>query len=126
MTGFFHRREDDLEDRLRSARAEPRDEFVSELSGRVRGPRFRTAARSRRFVAALVTTCVLAIPFVAFGGVSYAATAAKSAVHTVIKVDKKSQANANNPTQDQYRPGKGCGDKNHIHLREGECKKPPK
>ena len=27
---------------------------------------------------------------------------------------------------DQYRPGKGCGDKNHIHNRENECKKPPK
>ena len=26
----------------------------------------------------------------------------------------------------QYRPGKGCGDKNHIHAREDECKKPPK
>jgi len=26
----------------------------------------------------------------------------------------------------QYRPGKGCGDKNHVHEREDECKKPPK
>jgi hypothetical protein len=24
------------------------------------------------------------------------------------------------------RPGKGCGDKNHVHGREGECKKPPR
>jgi hypothetical protein len=23
-------------------------------------------------------------------------------------------------------PGKGCGDKNHVHEREGECSKPPK
>jgi hypothetical protein len=23
-------------------------------------------------------------------------------------------------------PGKGCGDKNHTHEREGECKKPPR
>jgi hypothetical protein len=22
----------------------------------------------------------------------------------------------------EYRPGKGCGDKNHIHKRHGECK----
>ncbi|HEV2071154.1 MAG TPA: DUF11 domain-containing protein [Acidimicrobiales bacterium] len=29
------------------------------------------------------------------------------------------------PTQG-VRPGKGCGDKNHIHQREGECKKAPK
>ena len=27
---------------------------------------------------------------------------------------------------DQYKPGKGCGDKNHVHERENECKKPPK
>lgn len=32
----------------------------------------------------------------------------------------KSAANA------QYKPGKGCGDKNHVHEREDECKKPPK
>lgn len=24
----------------------------------------------------------------------------------------------------QYRPGKGCGDRNHIHERHGECKGP--
>jgi hypothetical protein len=36
-------------------------------------------------------------------------------------------AQGDNPVfGDQYRPGKGCGDKNHIHLRENECKKPPK
>ena len=26
----------------------------------------------------------------------------------------------------QYKPGKGCGDKNHVHERENECKKPPR
>jgi hypothetical protein len=29
------------------------------------------------------------------------------------------------PTAD-FRPGKGCGDKNHVHEREAECKKAPK
>ena len=28
--------------------------------------------------------------------------------------------------QSQYKPGKGCGDKNHVHEREDECKKPPR
>ena len=23
------------------------------------------------------------------------------------------------------KPGKGCGDKNHVHRRQGECNKPP-
>ncbi|MGZ4393704.1 MAG: hypothetical protein ACXVRK_16555 [Gaiellaceae bacterium] len=34
-------------------------------------------------------------------------------------------ANNNNqqgPDDDQYKPGKGCGDKNHVHLRQNECK----
>jgi hypothetical protein len=26
----------------------------------------------------------------------------------------------------QPKPGKGCGDKNHAHAREGDCKKPAK
>ena len=39
-----------------------------------------------------------------------------------------SHDNGNGKSADnsQYRPGKGCGDKNHIHDRENDCKKPPK
>lgn len=29
------------------------------------------------------------------------------------------------PTPGEGRPGKGCGDKNHVHEREGECGKDP-
>ena len=29
-----------------------------------------------------------------------------------------------NSGKSQYKPGKGCGDKNHVHKRRGECKKP--
>jgi hypothetical protein len=32
---------------------------------------------------------------------------------------------AHSPAGPVY-PGKGCGDKNHVHEREGECSKPPK
>lgn len=31
--------------------------------------------------------------------------------------------NDDDPSNDQYKPGKGCGDKNHVHARENECKK---
>jgi hypothetical protein len=32
-----------------------------------------------------------------------------------------------NPSHDQYKPGKGCGDDNHVHAKENECKdKKPK
>jgi hypothetical protein len=30
--------------------------------------------------------------------------------------------NDGNASQSQYKPGKGCGDKNHIHERNDECK----
>lgn len=29
------------------------------------------------------------------------------------------------PSKHEYKPGKGCGDKNDKHDREGECKKQP-
>ena len=25
------------------------------------------------------------------------------------------------PAEDQYKPGKGCGDDNHVHFKEGQC-----
>ncbi len=134
---FFRKRQDqELEDRLRNLSAQPRDEFVRELSGHVNENRLRTTVRSRRFVAALVTSGLMLIPFVAFGGVTYAAAAAKSAVQSVAKSDNKGgdskkaedrkKADDKKPDDDQYKPGKGCGDKNHQHERENECKKPPK
>jgi hypothetical protein len=30
--------------------------------------------------------------------------------------------NPHDPDNDQYKPGKGCGDKNHVHFKEGQCK----
>ena len=33
---------------------------------------------------------------------------------------------AKSADKSEYKPGKGCGDKNHKHDRENECKKPPK
>ena len=34
--------------------------------------------------------------------------------------------NGKSADNSQNKPGKGCGDKNHEHEREDECKKPPK
>jgi hypothetical protein len=154
---FFRKRQDQgLEDRLRGLSAEPRDDFVRSLATEVRSSRVRTAMRSRRVLAAVVTSGLMLIPFAAFGGVGYAAQAAKSAAQTVSNTasnnkgndnsgannkgnnnsgdNNKGNSNAgdnnkgngNSPADDQYKPGKGCGDKNHEHERENECKKPPK
>jgi hypothetical protein len=27
------------------------------------------------------------------------------------------------PAEDQYKPGRGCGDQNHVHAQENTCKK---
>jgi hypothetical protein len=128
MTGFFRRRNDGLEDRLRGLGSEPRSDLVSELSGEIRASRIPARMRTRRFAAALVTTAMMLIPFAAFGGVGLAASAAQKAVHAVAhnqdqakgksKSKSKSQVRSQvvTPATDQYRPGWGCGDKNHIHT----------
>ena len=146
---FFRKRQDQrMEDRLRGLSAEPREDFVRSLATEVRSSRVRTAMRSRRVLAAVVTSGLMLIPFAAFGGVGYAAQAAKSAAQSVsgggsqssaktngqgnaqggsnTQSNVNSNSNSNTPDEDQYKPGKGCGDKNHEHSREDECKKPPK
>ena len=151
---FFRKRQDQrIEDRLRGLSAEPRDDFVRSLATEVRSSRVRTGVRSRRVLAAVVTSGLMLIPFAAFGGIGYAAQAAKSAAQSVSgggsqssaktngqgnaqggsntqsNVNSNSNSNTpatNTPDEDQYKPGKGCGDKNHEHERENECKKPPK
>jgi hypothetical protein len=37
--------------------------------------------------------------------------------------DEHADEDDDSPAKDQYKPGKGCGDQNHVHFREGECKK---
>lgn len=37
--------------------------------------------------------------------------------------DDDSSDDSDDPGEDQYKPGKGCGDKNHVHFKEGKCKK---
>jgi hypothetical protein len=120
MTGFFRRRNDGLEDRLRGLGSEPRSDLVSELSGEIRASRIPARMRTRRFAAALVTTAMMLIPFAAFGGVGLAASAAQKAVHAVAhnqnQAKGKTKSQVATPDADQYRPGWGCGDKNHIHT----------
>ena len=99
---FFRNRQDQgLEDRLRSLSSEPRDEFVRELSSEVRATRIPDAVRSRRFVAVLVTTALMIIPFVAFGGVNYAAASARSAVQSVSKSDSRGDNRGDNKGNNQ-------------------------
>jgi hypothetical protein len=131
-----------VEAELRRYRPEPRPDFLAALKAdlheRLRRPRI---VRRAALVTAL-TVGMLTV-FATFGGIGYASSAATSAFdvsklgrlvgisHTShpakVSTHSRSAGTSENPIfGDQYRPGKGCGDKNHIHLRENECKKTPK
>jgi ferric-dicitrate binding protein FerR (iron transport regulator) len=121
---------------LRECRPEPPAAFLVALVEDVQAHRRRRAAAPRRVLAVALCAGMLGA-FAALGGIGYASTAVKHAANVtnvaqIVGVSGGPTATSNggsethNPTFDQYRPGKGCGDKNHIHLRENECKKPPK
>ncbi len=124
----WNRRRDplDLEGQLRGGRPEPRQEFLASLSDRVRaeGRRAPRTALRVAFAAGLTALALGAVSSV--GGLGYAATGASHALGAVKKVtgSHTQSRGSDDPAEDQYgiKPGKGCGDKNHVHEREGECK----
>ena len=130
----------DLERQLRSRRSEPRQEFLSALADSLSARTGATGIGRLRVALAASLTLVLLAAFAAFGGMGYAASAASQQAKQIVQVSKAAVGvntssrskgpsvakSPNKPDQDQYKPGKGCGDKNHIHERENECKKPPK
>jgi hypothetical protein len=135
MKHFWRSEYHDVEAELRSYRPEPRPSFRMALSAdferRMRRPK---VVRRVAFVTALTVGVLSA--FAAFGGIGYASSAANSAFHVsnierLVGISHHSPradptpggGTANNPTEGQYRPGKGCGDKNHVHRRVDECKK---
>ena len=147
MKRFWQGEHHGVEAELRRYRPEPRTAFLAALSEDLQ-ERMRRPRIVRR--AALVTALTVGMltVFATFRGLGYAKSAANNAIH-VSKVERLvgithhsqsanshspkgtsspvSATNGDNPVfGDQYRPGKGCGDKNHIHRRENECKKPPK
>jgi hypothetical protein len=98
-------RNSELEAELRSVRAQPRDEFVTQLAETVESRPAPRRAWSRLAFAGAVTTFILGT-FASFGGLGYAASGSAGAYHTVKKVTTghvfvtvhKSSA------QDQYGP----------------------
>jgi hypothetical protein len=137
-----------LEETLRTMRARaPRrlSAMIEEQLAREPLPR---PSRLRLGAAVAVSVGMLAL-FGALGGVGRAASTAAQVARTVQKVTgstptapapassvaspSKSSSDGGDegddegePSHDQYKPGKGCGDKNHVHFKEGECKKGPK
>jgi hypothetical protein len=153
MRIWFPGRRDEVDRLLRAARPRARREFVAGLGAHVaRASREEPRRASSRLGLALVATAAMLAAFGAAGGAGYAASAAKTVakaadpvaiVSHVLAAPKSTPAQAHRivravsaaktasdddddkPSDDQYKPGKGCGDKNHVHARENECK-PPK
>ena len=129
----------DIEAELRRHRPEPRPAFLMALSNVLNERRRRPKAARRVALVTALTVGMLTV-FATFGGLGYAKSAANNAIQVsnierLVGISDHSQsANHSHPqvTQgddqnpvfgDEYRPGKGCGDKNHVHFRENECKK---
>ena len=107
---------------LRSARPAPRDEFVREQVARLRPERERRALAPRLAPAAgLTAVFVGALAWV--GGLGYVASGAQQALNVVQgAVSSDGGTVLRSPSSDQYKPGKGCGDPNHLHERKAMCK----
>jgi hypothetical protein len=144
-----------VEAELRRYRPEPRPDFLAALKADLHEGLRRPRVVRRAALVTALTVAMLTL-FATLGGIGYASSAATGAFHvsklgklvgisdtshstkaskrsnsaqtrSIVSAPAKSKGPTNNPIfGDQYRPGKGCGDKNHIHLRENECKKPPK
>jgi hypothetical protein len=111
----------DLEAELRAGRPTPRESFVRELAGEIRSTGRSRGQMRLGFAAALSAAMLTALA--AVGGLSYASSATSHAVKAVKNVVVKSNHTKSrlptvkqSPAQNQYRPGCGLGDKNHIHT----------
>jgi hypothetical protein len=150
---FWQGEQHGVEAELRRYRPEPRQAFLAALSEDVheRMRRPRTVRRAALVTALTVGMLTVFATFGGIGYASSAAksTFHVSKLERLVgishpshslKVSGHSHPTKGGPIQstqaqsngaqgdnpvfgDQYRPGKGCGDKNHIHLRENECKK---
>jgi Calx-beta domain len=125
MRRFWKREQEfsDLEAELRARRAEPPAQFVRALADRVVSERSWSRPRLR---SALTVALVLlgAVAFASAGGVGLAASGPEQLVQIVDDLTSSSSspetADSESPADDQYKPGKGCGDKNHEHKpKEG-------
>lgn len=130
------RRENSLQRELRGSRPRPSDALVSRIEGRLREaatPR----RRSFRYAIPAALTAAIVGSLAAVGGVSYAASGVENAATAVAHVFVPAKQHAPiavtglNAGSDQYRPGFGWGDRNHVHTgppgltRKGGAFAPP-
>lgn len=108
---------------VRARRPESRGDFLEQLVARARPDTRVSSRRPLRLGFAASFAILVAVALTSVGGLSYAASTVGQRVQQVQAIfSPTSQVVVNSPGNDQYKPGKGCGDKNHIHERESECK----
>ena len=78
-------RRDNIEGKLRKARAEPREAFVEDLARQAGAPSSRSSVGSRLAFGASLTVMILGT-FASFGGLSLAASGGTNALRTIEKV----------------------------------------
>jgi hypothetical protein len=112
----------DFDARVRALRPEPSDELLDRLVGRPRARR-ATFARPVRLAAAATAVAALGGALGVTGALGYASSAVQQDLSQVKQTMLAGpQTVLSSPADGQYRPGKGCGDKNHIHDSRFECK----
>ena len=105
----------EVADRLREERPRASALDLDRMKLEARSRAARPQAGKARIMKSRLVTMMLVAGLMASGG-----TAAVIANHD------NGNGNSQDASSGQYKPGLGCGDANHIHLREDECKKPPK
>jgi hypothetical protein len=122
MTGFDpDRLPDDLREvdqRLQAQRTEVSPLELDDLKLRTMAKAFRapTSRYGRQYLMrSKLVTMMLVLGLAVSGGTA-----------GVIAGGGGGKGKTKNAAQSEYKPGKGCGDKNHVHEREDECKKEPK
>jgi hypothetical protein len=111
----------EFDSRVRARRPELRVKFTNLLTGKGRNGRV-ILGRSLRLATAVALVATVAAALAAGGAFSYGRTALRQDLKQAKDiVSPGSQTVLSSPADIQYRPGKGCGDKNHIHDRQSEC-----
>src|SRR4051812_4181105 len=105
---------DELRDVARRLREERREATPLELDRIKMTAMSRARARSSAPRGRVRTRVVVALTSLALVG---------GATGGVIAAGNGGKSKDDNAAKKQYQPGKGCGDKNHDHAREDECKK---
>ena len=115
----------ELEGELRARRASAPSAFVRALAERVGGETRWLRPKARLGIAAGLAALAL-VAVASAGGFSAASSGTARIVGAVADLTSSSSSQSSvtsSPAADQYpKPGKGCGDPNHLHDRRYQCK----